>query len=296
MTVAAALLLAVALDAFGHPGHLPPGALGRWTWAPFVEGWLLLCAAFYAAGAARLRRRDRRAVRAWEIGCFAAGWAVIVLALVSPLDAVSDTLFSAHMAQHELLMVVAAPLIVLGRPGVAYLWALPARLRTRVGVLSRAPVARAGWRIASAPLVVFLVHGLVLWVWHLPRLYEACLHDEAIHGVQHFTFFATAALFYWSLLQGRYGRLAYGAAALYVFATTVHGSLLGALAAASRAPWYPTHAARTEAAGFDAIGDQRLAGILMWIPAGSILLVLGLVLVAAWLRESERRARYGSVT
>jgi putative membrane protein len=260
-----------------------------WTWAPFVIAWLCGALALYVIGVWRLR--GTHAVRGWEIACFGAAWTTLVVALLSPLDALSDLLFSAHMTQHELLMVVAAPLAVMGRPGVAWLWALPRAVRERLGRMARRPALRHAWHGLTQPVVVFVVHGIVLWAWHAPFAFEAALHDENVHGVQHFTFFATALLFWWALLNGRYGRLGYGIAVVYVFATSIHSSLLGALLTFAHHPLYPTHAARTASAGLDAVGDQRLAGLLMWIPAGAVLLVLALAIFAAWLGESGRRAR-----
>jgi putative membrane protein len=112
-----------------------------------------------------------------------------------------------------------------------------------------------------------------------------------LHALQHFCFFFTAALFWWTLVQGRYGRAGYGAGVLFVFITSVHSGILGALMTFGRALWYPTYDAPARAAGIDPLRDQQLAGLLMWIPAGLILMIVGLALCAAWLGEAERRAR-----
>ena len=81
----------------------------------------------------------------------------------------------------------------------------------------------------TAPASVFLLHAIALWVWHLPALYDYALEHEGVHVVQHLCFFGTAALFWWGIAHGRYGRVGYGAAVVYVFATAVHGGVLGAL-------------------------------------------------------------------
>src|SRR5207253_10440413 len=106
-----------------------------------------------------------------------------------------------------------------------------------------------GWDAATGPLTVLVLHALVLWMWHVPAMFEAALHDETIHVVQHLGFFLTAALFWWALIHGRYGRLGYGVGVLYVFATAMHTQILGALLTFGRHDWYPTHRARTLAAG-----------------------------------------------
>jgi putative membrane protein len=290
--VLAALALPAVLFAHDGAAHAPLVGWSDWTFEPLVIGSLGLSGGLYLRGLRRLRRHPsgRRALRSWEISCFALAWMTLGLALLSPLDALSDILFSAHMGQHELLMIVAAPLSVIGRPSVAWLWGLPSRVRHGVAAVARDRRARSWWRWLSAPLVVFVLHGAVLWAWHWPALYEAALHDERVHGVQHFCFFATALLFWWSLVTGRYGRLGYGLAVVYVFLTSLHSGLLGALLTVAGRPIYATHALRTTEAGVDALGDQQLAGLLMWIPGGAVLMAIGLGLFAAWVGESGRRA------
>ena len=182
------------------------------------------------------------------------------------------------MAQHELLMLVAAPLMVLGRPFLTLLHTIPAAAR-----LAKPLDAVTG------PVFVLILHAVVLWMWHIPALFEAALHDESVHVLQHLGFFITAALFWYALIHGRYGRLGYGVGVLYVFATAMHTQILGALLTFGTRIWYPTHAARTAAAGGNALEDQQLAGIVMWIPFGMVFLFVGLALFAAWLGEAERR-------
>src|SRR5206468_11770261 len=125
----------------------------------------------------------------------------------------------------------------------------------------------------------------------LPVLYEGAVRSKGIHTVQHGMFVATAICFWWGIVYGRYGRAAYGASVLYVFSTSVHTSILGAAFALSTAPFYAVYRDRAAAAGVDALGDQQLAGLYMWIPAGAVLTLVGLTLLVAWLSESERRAR-----
>ena len=249
----------------------------EWTFEPYVVLSLGVSLALYAAGMIRCR-----ALRRWQAVSFFAGWTSLVIALVSPLDALSEIYFSAHMAQHEILMIVAAPLMVFSRPLVVFLWALPARWRTSLGAFAqRAPIART-WHFLTGGLVVTILHALALWIWHVPALYQATLHDEFLHAMQHICFFGTAALFWWALVHGRYGRIGYGVAVLYVFVTAAHSGALGALLTFSPHVWDPIY-------GVNAIEDQQLAGLIMWVPAGVLLAVLGIALFAAWLAEAERR-------
>jgi putative membrane protein len=162
-----------------------------------------------------------------------------------------------------------------------------ARARATHG-MKRPRVVRA-WRALTAPLLVVLVHGIVVWLWHIPALFDAAMRSEAVHSVQHASFFFTAALFWWAIVRGRYGRLGYGLAVGFVFATAMHTSILGALITVAGSLWYPVYAARGAPFGIDATEDQSLAGLVMWIPAGLVLTFAALALFAAWLGEAGRR-------
>lgn len=278
-----------------HPGPVPELA---WTWDPLPLGTILLVSVLYASGVTRLWRSAgaERGLKAWQVASFAAGVLALSLALLSPLDRLSDELFSAHMSQHELLMVVAAPLVVLGRPLTAYVWILPRRWRALVGRWLRLPPVRFGWHFLSAPLLVLVLHATVRWLWHIPALFEAALRDEGLHAVQHFTFFSSAALFWWALVHGRYGRAGYGVAALFVFATALHTSVLGALITVAPRVLYSAYGSLAPAAGLAALEDQELAGLIMWVPSGTIFLITALALFSAWLGEAERRAQRERMT
>ena len=273
--------------AAAHEG--PHRAVTSW-WDIGALCLLAAGAALYAAGARRLARRRVRVPRV-EWAAFWAGWAALVAAVAPPMDRAAAELFSMHMVQHELLMLVGAPLLIVGRPIVPWLWALPGRVRPLAGTGLSLPVMSRSWRLLTAPIVAWALHGLVIWTWHLPVLYEAAVLDEGVHALQHATFVGTAVLFWWGLVYGRYGRAAYGASALYVFVTGVHTGILGALFTFSGSPFYPLYAARAAAAGVDPVADQQLAGLYMWIPAGVVLMLFGLALVVAWISESERRSR-----
>jgi cytochrome c oxidase assembly factor CtaG len=247
----------------------------------------------YATGVAAAWRRAGygRGIRPVEALTFAGGWMALVVALCPPLDEWSETWLLAHMIQHELLMVVAAPLVAISAPLIALLWAMPAALRRRALEAARWPPIAVASHSITAPLSVFILHGLALWLWHLPALYEAALEHEGIHVLQHLCFFGTAALFWWGLEHGRYGRIGYGAAVVYVFATAVHGGVLGALLTVSPRVWYAPYSVQHHA-GLSPLEDQQLAGLIMWVPAGLVFAAAGLLLFARWLRESDRRTRF----
>jgi putative membrane protein len=172
---------------------------------------------------------------------------------------------------------------------VAGAWALGPERRMRVLKALQSPRIATPWRFLSAPLPTLILHALVLWAWHIPVLFEAALANEGIHALQHASFFGTAAVFWWAVLRGRYGRAGYGLAAAFVFATAMHTSVLGALVTIASRTWYPAYVPRGTPWGIDALADQQLAGLIMWIPAGILLTLIALALFAAWLGESARR-------
>jgi putative membrane protein len=252
-----------------------------WTWDPLLISLLGASAALYAVGSLRLR------VGGWDRLAYAAGWTVLAAALLSPIHRLGEVLFAAHMTQHELLMLIAAPLLVMGRPLAPYLRALPASWRRPIGQMTN-----VRWITAlGAPVVAWLIHAVVLWSWHVPYLYERAVANDFIHSLQHFSFLFSAIIFWWTLIHGRYGRLGYGIGVLYVFSTAVHSSILGALLTFGNQVWYPIYAGRTRIWDLTPLQDQQLGGLIMWIPAGVVFIVVGLAMFAAWLGESERRVQ-----
>jgi cytochrome c oxidase assembly factor CtaG len=288
VALAAAVVLLPTASAWAHDDE-GAGLHGPSNWDAAVIVLLVAAGAMYLIGTLQLNRRGAR-VRTVERAAFWVGWAAMLAAVAPPMDTAAATAFSSHMAQHQLLMLIGAPLVIVGRPILPWLWALPVRVRPiAAGSLQRSAVSGV-WRWLTLPALAWALHGAVVWVWHVPAFYEAAVRNEAVHAVQHATFVATAVLFWWGLVYGRYGRAAYGASALFVFVTMVHTGALGALFAFSTSPYYPLYVQHASDAGFDPVLDQQLAGLFMWIPAGVVLTVFALALMLAWLSESDRRA------
>jgi putative membrane protein len=288
--VATVALLGVArLAAHGGESHAHGDAQALSPWDLATVAMLIAVGALYMRGVRRLRARGATHPRL-EQAAFAAGWTALMAAVLPPMDALAIEWFSAHMAQHEVMMLVGAPLIIAGRPLPVWLWGLPERWRPRTAHLFHAASVAGTWRIVTAPLVAWTLHGLAVWGWHLPAAYELAVRNEGVHAIQHATFVGTSALFWWGLLYGRYGRAGYGAAVLYVFTTAVHTGILGAMLTFAGTPLYGIYAGAAAARGGDALGDQQAAGLLMWIPAGIVLTMMGLGLFGAWLGEAGRRA------
>jgi len=170
---------------------------------------------------------------------------------------------------------------------------LPASRRRALAVRwRRARSARAACRGLSHPLSIFVLHVGGLWIWHVPRLYEAALADRAIHAAEHASFLFTAMLFWWALVRsgGRRRWPGYGATVLYVFGTALQSRALGALLLFSPVPLYEAHAEGAALSGIDLIADQQVAAALMWVPAGLVYSAAALASFFAWLRSADQAA------
>ncbi len=225
--------------------------------------------------------------------CFAGAMLTLVVALVSPLDALGDSLFTAHMLQHLLLMLVAAPLLVLSEFPLALLRALPRAWAQRlVRGLNRSGMLRRVSDVLNIPAVAWLIFTIEMWVWHSSLLYQAALRNETIHSLEHIGFVLSGMLFWWVLFKHTTARhTQYGMAILYLFAASVQSGILGALMMFTSVPWYAFYASRVGAWGLTALQDQQLAGLIMWIPGGAVFNVLTIGYFAAWWRAMEERGK-----
>jgi putative membrane protein len=223
------------------------------------------------------------------MAAFVLGLCVVTIGLVSPLDRLGSTLLSAHMAQHGLLVTIAPVLLLLGKPGVAFAWALPPGWsKGSVAAVTWRPLAKAGLWL-SRPFPAAALHGLALWVWHAPALFEAAVGREWLHTLEHACFFGTALLFWRAVLEARSGERV-GLALAAAFATLMHGGLLGGLITMARHPLYAWYEGLAQPWGLTALDDQQLAGLLMWVPMGLVYFgaCLGLAarLMTPWITRS----------
>jgi putative membrane protein len=295
--LAAALLAALPSTASAHRegqlGGAAPLPQDLWrTWNDDWWLWLLMIAvaALYALGVRRIwaEAGGGRGIGRWRVWSFGAGWGALFIALLSPLDPLGGALFSAHMLQHEVMMLLAAPLLAVGRPLGAFVWGLPPRWRRPAWFAVRAGGLQASVRWLSRPLVAWSVHAAALWIWHVPALFERAVQSEPVHVAQHLTFFVSALLYWWAILRPGLSRDTFGLATLYILTTAMHTSLLGALLTFAPSAWYPVYEATAPAWGLTGLEDQQLGGLIMWVPAGFVYLAIALLLFAAWLRSLER--------
>ena len=260
-----------------------------WNPDPLVLLGVILIAALYGRGVRRLWEPARgRAVGRARVMAFYAGLVALLIALVSPLDALAHDLFSAHMVQHLVMILVAAPLLIYGAPQIPIPFALPLPARRRLHALG---ASRSGRRVARALLalpVVWLIHAAALWAWHLPALYESALESEFMHALEHVSFLGSALLF-WTLVIGSPRRRALdrAPAAGLVFITALQSGALGVVLTFAESPLYPQSVG---ARGMDALADQQLAGAIMWVPPGVVYLATIAVLLFRWLEDMDARS------
>lgn len=274
-------------DVLAHTGG-PLAPHDLWT-AWNLHGVLLL-----AMGTAvwAYRRGRRRGVNRRRARCFAGALAVVGVALVSPLDALSGALASAHMVQHVLLLLVAAPLLALSAPSGTVLLGSPAALRRATRRWRRSlRLTSAYRRRLRHPVTVGLLHVGTVWFWHASKPYDAAVTHEIVHAVEHVAFLLTAWVFWRVVIGARdRDRVSYGFGVLVVFAMSMQSVFLSALLTFAPTPWYSVYATTTEPWGLDPLADQQLAGVLMWVPAGLVYLAAGLTLSVAWLRQVDRES------
>ena len=255
-----------------------------WTLDPLLVVPLGLSLLIYLAGWWRLSRRAATPVRP---GLFLCGWLVLTLSLTSPLHEAGERSFTMHMIEHEPIMLVATLLLAASGAGGVLAWGLPRPLRRALGGRWKAPLQSLWLRLAE-PVTATVVQGVVMWAWHAPFLFDRALDSFGWHIAQHACFFVSSLLFWWAMLHPRGRAGGYGVSAACLFATSLVGGALGALMSLSSSPWYADYAAMgMTGIGLDPVDDQRLAGLIMWIPGGAFHGIAALVLCYKWLKASE---------
>jgi len=260
-----------------------------WNIQPPVALSLVLPAVLYPEGVRRIRRRGARS--GWKTSrtaCFLGGIAVLAIALVSPIDAYADSLLSVHMVQHLLLMQVAPPLLLLGRPITLALRASSGAARARVSVFAHSGIARA----LGSPAVGFSAFAIVLWVSHFSPLYEATLTEGWLHALEHMVFLLAALLFWWPVVARDPGaaRLSHPGRLLYLFLSMPVMSLLGFVVSSSNHVLYPHYVVTSGLLSVSGLADQRLGGTIMWESSMLVSVVALSAVLVDWMHREEQEA------
>jgi putative membrane protein len=278
--------LPVVLTSFSGQG------IWIWTWEPSV----LIGLTALTLGYALLTRRLRLASTRWpRQAAFHLGTLVAFIALISPLDHLADQyLLSAHMVQHLLLLMVSPPLWLVGIPPDLF---RSLRIPRWMGSTLR-------W--LAAPIAAFAIYNLVLWIWHIPAFYEAALYNEPLHILEHLSFQAAALLGWWPVLgflPEITPRPAYPVQFLYLFATMLSSTALGALLSLAKTALYPFYANAPRVLNglplptltpgprlweLGVLDDQRIAGLIMWLPGNMLYFIALMIIFGLWMRQQER--------
>jgi cytochrome c oxidase assembly factor CtaG len=277
-------LAALPAAALAHAGGYDPGP-PRWSLEPWVVAPIAAALVFFTLGWVRLHARAGQGgprLRRQAL-FFYGGMAILALAVISPLHDAGRRSFTAHMAEHELMMLVAAPLLVLSRPLAVMLWAFPTGGRQALAGLARQRTLAGSWRGLHDPALATLLQAAALWLWHAPALFDRALQSEGWHIFQHVSFMVAALVFWSSMLDRRRG---VGQAVVGLFATSLVSGALGAFMAVSQSPWYQGYAdLGLTPYGLTPAEDQQLAGVLMWVPGGLVHAIAALALLAPLLRS-----------
>ena len=248
-----------------------------------VVAVLVGAGAAYAIGLSRAWRSAGRGrlVRVSQARNFAAAEAVLAVALLPPLATSAHESLTAHMTQHVLLLVVAAPLLALGAPLPTLLWALPVKWRERGSAAWRRALRSHGRRWAAWAGGALLLQSLVMLAWHAPVPYQAAVHHDLLHALQHASYLATATAFSWAVVGSAHR---HGAGVGVLFVAALPGTALGAALTLASHPWYDD---------YPSMADQQLAGVVMWGFAGLAYVLAAACLFGIWLAglEHETPAR-----
>jgi cytochrome c oxidase assembly factor CtaG len=267
-------------------------APGFWEWSfdpPLVL--VIGLALLYGLGSRRTVTPARtRHERLWQGASFYAGLAVLAIALSSPLDILSEQLFWAHMVQHVLLLVVAAPLIVLARPWIRLWRSLPLDLRRwlarNLSQGRRTRWLRAASRALGSPQAGFLAFSVVLLAWHIPALFDATLRSSALHALEHTLFLTTAVMFWKQVIDSPplHARLSSVQRVAYLVGAMVVSWVLAVVLALAPQPLYSFYAHEAgRPGGISALTDQQLAAGIMWVPGSVTFVIVIFVYVHRWL-------------
>ena len=258
--------------------------LTEWNWQPSIIGGTILIIVLYIYAVGSLRKRFHLGdeIAPGKAIAFLLGVNLMFLALFSALDELGDRyLFSAHMLQHLILIMVGPPLLLIGMPG----WLIEPLLRNRI-------VLRVG-KALTHPVVAFTLLNVDVWLWHAPTLYDATLFNQNLHIQEHLSFILFGLLYWWPMfspVKEGLPRLSIGGQVLYLFFGSMPMVLLGA-GLTFTPPLYAPYLNAPRVWGLSPATDQQLGGLLMWIPVSLYMIVIMSILFIRWMQQQERETR-----
>jgi len=288
----AATLFLTCLTPQSH-AHVAAGdnVLAHWHWRWDVVSVLLVFGTIYSRGWLRLRK-IAGVTKLFQPVFYGLALGAIGCALVSPLDDLASYLLIAHMVQHELLMMIAPPLILLANPLPTLLWGLGENLRSQISrLLTRDSIIRQVVNFQGRMPVAWSLYVVNLWVWHHPAFYEAALRDSWIHDIEHILFFLTALVFWWPVIRpvSRPAPLQDGIRIFYLFLAATQDAILSGLIALSSKILYPHYETALRLWNLTPQEDQTGGGIVMFAVGSMTYLIAILALVNALLGEGKHK-------
>ncbi|MDX1613766.1 MAG: cytochrome c oxidase assembly protein [Candidatus Promineifilaceae bacterium] len=258
----------------------------------YVRGWWRVRQRIQSRPGGRTDNRWQAASR-WRPLAYVGGLFIMGLALMSPIDVLSGQLFTMHMVQHVLLVMVVPPLLLLANPLPFFLWGLPKRIRLRVAELFKPEARFRYWlKRTTGAGVVWMLYVIFYWGWHDPNAYDLALRNALVHDLEHITFFGTSLLFWWHVIGAgprvhrpfsRPARFAYLISAIPI------NMFAGIAIAFAQEPLYSYYEAMPRLWGLSVMDDQRIAGVIMWVPGSMMYMIGALALVAAWLQNESTK-------
>jgi putative membrane protein len=280
--------------------HIAAGdnILTGWHWRWDVGLVLVLFGALYLRGWMRLRKAGGE-VKAWQLLFYALALSAIGCALLSPIDELASYLLIAHMVQHELLMMVAPPLILPANPVPVLLWGFAKSSRLQAaGLLTRSSLLRRLRDFLGWMPVAWSIYVVNLWVWHYPPFYEAALRDPWIHDLEHILFFLTALVFWWPVIRpvSRPAAIQGAVRIFYLFLAATQDAVLAGLIALSSKILYPHYETTLRLWELTPRQDQIGGGLVMFGVGSLTYLIAILALVNALLgvAKGERSTKRAS--
>ena len=270
------------------------------SWTPPLTtiSMQLITAAIYARGFRRLHRQMPVRFPTWRLAAFLCGIATLLMAIGSPLEEFDDQLLQVHMTQHLILMLIAPTLLLAGAPAIAFVRAMPiglARLLIRPAMRSR--VVRRLFAWLTEPIVCWLAFAASFWLWHLPGFFQLALRSERWHVLEHGCFFVTALMFWYPVIQPwpSVAKWPRWSMIPYLLLADGQNTILAALFMFSDRLIYPFYATVPRVAGLTPLGDQIVAGAIMWVPGSLFYLVPGALIMFRMLAPRDLATVRGAI-
>lgn len=289
-SLATALLVLIPSAALAHGDEIHPGEpiMAMWQLEPEIVAGLLIAAGLYVAGV----RRGAHA-RWWRHALFLGGLVALALALLSPIEPLADHVFVIHQVEHMLLRSIGPMLLLLSQPQAALMRGMPNWLRRgAVGPMVSSPAVRSAFGFLSQPLVATVLFVGVSWFWMIPRWHDVAILNETIHYCWHVSLLVTGLFFFSVIFDPRSApagpRL--GTRLVMFWCAAMGNILLGAFLTFKGAPLYHAYDVMGRMFGLDAITDEQVGGLTMWIPGCMMFALSAILILHRWGSEEERAA------